>query len=243
MTRYRLCIGCIAIVFLAAGCASYERHPVPFKMPSSYPNATKVAGATIAAKAYDDPREAKKAFGWDIRDAGLYPVQIIFDNLSDNSLEVEPSQTFLVDGKGNMWSILDSEVAYDRVAKKSDISRIARAGVKPGLLGGLGGALIGAAVGIVSDENVLEAAGKGAAAGAAAGATLGGANAVGSESAARSAISKDLMDKSLENRAILPRTVAHGFIFFPGEAEGARELRLHLRVVETGDLYTVRLQL
>jgi len=234
---------CIVILFLIGGCTSHKRQVVPFKMPAAFPNATKVAGATVAARAYDDTREAKKAFGWDIRGAGLYPVQVIFDNLGDYFLEIEPSQTFLIDGENNLWSILDSSLAYDRVSKKSDMTRIAKAGVKPGILAAVGGALLGAAIGIVGGSNVGSAAGKGAALGAAIGATMGGAKAASSEGEARAEISDDLMGKSMQNRAIEPHSIAHGFIFFPGEAQGAGELRLQLRVVKTGDIYTVRLAL
>lgn len=244
MTKHRRFFSCfILISFLVAGCGSHKRQVVPFRMPASYPNATKVAGATIAAKAYDDPKEAKEAFGWDIRGAGLYPVQVIFDNLSDHSMEIESSQTFLIDGENNLWSILDSSLAYDRATEKSDMARTAKAGVKPGILAGAAGALLGAAIGIVGGQNVGEAAGKGAALGAAIGATMGGARAASTEGEARARISEDLAGKSLENKAIVPRSIAHGFIFFPGEANGAGELRLQLRVVETGDLYTIRLAL
>lgn len=243
MTSRTVLSYCIVILFLIGGCTSYKRQVVPFKMPAAFPNATKVAGATVAAKAYDDAREAKKAFGWDIRGAGLYPVQVIFDNLGDYFLEIEPSQTFLIDGENNLWSILDSSLAYNRVSKKSDMTRIAKAGVKPGILAAVGGALLGAAIGIVGGSNVGSAAGKGAALGAAIGATMGGARAAGSEGEARAEISDDLMGKSMENRPIEPHSIAHGFIFFPGEAQGAGELRLQLRVVETGDIYTLRLAL
>lgn len=243
MTSRTVLSYCIVILFLIGGCTSYKRQVVPFKMPAAFPNATKVAGATVAAKAYDDAREAKKAFGWDIRGAGLYPVQVIFDNLGDYFLEIEPSQTFLIDGENNLWSILDSSLAYNRVSKKSDMTRIAKAGVKPGILAAVGGALLGAAIGIVGGSNVGSAAGKGAALGAAIGATMGGARAAGSEGEARAEISDDLMGKSMENRPIEPHSIAHGFIFFPGEAQGAGELRLQLRVVETGNIYTLRLAL
>lgn len=233
-----------AMIFLfAVGCATYQRQPVSFKMPDAYPNATKVVGATIAAKAYDDPKEAKKAFGFDIRGAGIYPVQVIFDNLGDYSIQIEPSQTLLIDGEGNLWSIIDSSLAYDRVTKKSEMSRIGKAGAKTGFLTGAAGALLGAAVGIVSGENVLASAGKGAAMGGAIGATVGGAQAATSGVDAQAEIADDLIEKSLENRAIEPRSIAHGFIFFPGEAKGAGELRLQLRVIETGNIYTIRLGL
>ncbi|MDY6986876.1 MAG: hypothetical protein SWQ30_02365 [Thermodesulfobacteriota bacterium] len=233
----------MVMLFVMAGCAGHKTQVVPFQMPEAYPNATKVAGATIAAKAYDEPKEAKEAFGWDIRGAGLYPVQVVFDNLGDHSLEIEPSQTFLIDGENNLWSILDSSLAYARVTEKTEMARIGKGAVKPGLLSGAAGALVGAAIGIVVGENVGASAGKGAAVGAAVGATLGGAEAATSEGEARAAISHDLEAKALENKAISPHSIAHGFVFFPGEAKGAGELRMQVRVVETGELHTVRFSL
>jgi hypothetical protein len=243
MRIYGFFAGVILAFFVVTGCAGHKAQVVPFKMPGAYPNATQAAGATIAAKAYDNEAAAKEAFGWDIRGAGLYPVQVVFDNLGDHSLEIEPSQTFLIDGEDNLWSILDSSLAYDRVAQKSDMSRIGKGAVKPGLLSGAAGALVGAAIGIVAGENVAAAAGKGAAIGAAVGATLGGAEAAASGGEARAAISEDLAEKSLENKAIQPHSIAHGFIFFPGEAKGAGELRLQVRVLETGEIQTIRLPL
>jgi hypothetical protein len=123
------------------------------------------------------------------------------------------------------------------------MSRIGKGGVKPGLLSGAAGALVGAAVGIVMGENVGASAGKGAAVGAAVGATLGGAEAAASEGEARAAISEDLEAKTLENKAIEPHSIAHGFIFFPGEARGAGELRMQVRIVETKERHTVRFAL
>lgn len=241
--KHRYVAACMVIVvFLALGCSGYKRQVVPVKMPDAFPNATKVAGATVAARAFQDPAEARRAFGWDIRGAGLYPVQVVFDNLGPRSLEVDPSQTFLIDGENNLWSILDSSLAYERVAGKTEMGRIAKSAVKPGILAGAAGAILGAAIGIVSGQNVGEAAGKGAVLGAAVGATAGGANAATSREA-RTAISEDLEQRSLSNKPVLPRSIAHGFIFFPGEATGASELRLQLRDVETGALYMVRLAL
>jgi hypothetical protein len=233
----------ITILFLFGGCTSHKTQVVPFKMPGAYSNATEVVGAMVAARAYVDPEEAQKAFGWDIRGAGLLPVQVVFDNLGEHSLEIEPSQTFLIDGEDNLWPILDSSLAYDRVMDKTEASRIGKGAAKPALWSGAAGAVLGAAIGIVTGENVGESAGKGAALGAALGATLGGAKAAAFEEDARAAISGDLMEKSLENKAVVPHSIAHGFIFFPGEPRGATELRLHLRVVETGDIHAVRFAL
>lgn len=246
MTRNRfcvLCVICITVFSIAGACTSYKQQPVAFKMPSAYVNATQVAGATVAAKAFEDTKEAKEAFGFDIRGAGLYPVQVIFDNTGKNSLQIEPSQTFLVDGEGNLWSIMDSRLAYDRITEKTEMARIGQSGAKTGFLGAVAGGLLGGAIGIVTGEDVLSSAGKGAALGGAVGATAGGAKAATSGHDARAEIVNDLRGKSLENKSIAPNSIAHGFIFFPGEAKGKQELRLQLRVVETGDVQTLRLPL
>jgi len=246
MTRNRfcaLCVLCITVLCVGGACTSYKQQPVAFKMPSAYANATQVAGATVAARAFDNAKQAKEAFGFDIRDAGLYPVQIIFDNTGKNSLRIEPSQTFLVDGEGNLWSVMDSALAYDRITKKTEMARIGKSAAKTGFLGAAAGGLLGGAIGIVTGEDVLSSAGKGAALGGAVGATAGGAKAAVSGSDARAEVVGDLRGKSLENKSVAPNSIAHGFIFFPGEAKGKQELRLQIRVVETSDIQTLRLPL
>jgi len=36
---------------------------------------------------------------------------------------------------------------------------------------------------------------------------------------------------------VAPQELAHGFVFFPGEAKKAQELRLRLREADTGRVY------
>ncbi|MCX5831604.1 MAG: hypothetical protein NT140_06925 [Deltaproteobacteria bacterium] len=86
---------CLIVIFLlvaVAACTKYERQVVPFQLPAAYPNATEAAEATIAAKAYDGKDEAGNAFGFDIRGAGILPVQVIFDNKGAHSLEIVPAK-------------------------------------------------------------------------------------------------------------------------------------------------------
>ena len=166
-----------AVLLMAAwltACTSYERQVVPFKMPAAYPNATAVADATIAAKAYDNKEEAAAAFGFDIRGTGILPVQVIFDNAGGHSLEILTDKTFLVDEEANLWPILDQRMAYDRLSGATELGKVMPEAAKGGFLGGAAGAVIGAAIGIVTGQNVAAAAGKGAALGAAAGITMGG---------------------------------------------------------------------
>ncbi|WP_279384411.1 hypothetical protein [Geotalea toluenoxydans] len=49
----------------------------------------------------------------------------------------------------------------------------------------------------------------------------------------------DIRAKSLEGKVIPEEHLANGFIFFPGEAETAKELRLRLRQPESGIERTV----
>jgi hypothetical protein len=199
----------------------------------AYPNFTRAGGADIAAKSYDDPTEAGQAFGYDMRGSGILPVQVIFDNKGNHSLEIVPGQTFLVDNANNLWPVLDQNQAYDRIAKKTQMGNIAPNAAKGAFLGAATGALLGAAIGIVTRQNVGGAAGMGAAVGAAVGGTAGGVKgATDTEPQAR--IREDLNKRSLQNRPVRPGEIAYGFVFFPGEATKAKELRLQVREADTG---------
>jgi len=229
----------LSLLLAVGGCSTaYQARPLPFKAPSAYPNAQQVAGATMAAEAFADSKRAQEAFGFDVRGAGFLPVEVVFDNQGSHPLEINGAQTFLEDAQGNLWPVLDRNPAYEGATKYSQTKEIFKEGAYHGFLGAAAGALIGAAVGVVSGQNVAVAAGKGAAIGAAGGATLGGAKGYLSDEA-RHTITDDLRQKSLQNRPVEPRNLAYGFLFFPGEAPSARQLRLQLRETDTGAVYVV----
>ena len=230
----------IVIVFSAGCSTSYQAKPLPFKAPAAFNNVVNVEGAEVAAKAFVDHAETKETFGFDIHGAGMLPVQIVFDNQGPYSLEINGQQTFLEDEDGNLWPILSSKIAYERATKYAKTKQIFKKGAYHGFLGAAAGSLIGAAVGIVSGQNVAEAAGKGAAVGAAAGATMGGVAGYDSGDVYRS-ITNDLREKSLQNQAIEPKSLAHGFLFFPGEAGSARQLRLQLLEIDTDKVHVLKL--
>jgi hypothetical protein len=243
MSRFRLSIlFCCLVLPLAVSCTSYKSQQVPFRPPSSYANMQTIAGAEIGAQAYVDKALAKEAFGFDIRSAGLLPVQVVIDNGPGAALMVVPDQTFLIDADGNLWNLLDSRTAYQRVEKSSEYARIAKGGGKGALLGGAGGAVLGAAIGILTGENVASSAFKGAAVGGAGGAVVGGTQAGTSDDAGRQ-IGRDLADKQLVNQAVQPDSLAMGFLFFPGEATSAVQLRLQLKEEQTGLVHKVLLPL
>ncbi len=230
------------IVLLLAACTPYQSQEVPFRPPAAYAGMQVVGGAQVAAEAYADKARARDAFGFDIRGAGLLPVQVVIDNVGSHTLEVVPEQTFLIDAAGNYWNLLDRRTAYQRVEGSSEYARIAKGSAKSSLLGAAGGAVIGAAIGILAGENVGEALGKGAAVGAAGGALLGGARSASSGEEERQ-ISEDLANKTLENRSIKPEILGRGFLFFPGEAPSASQLRLQVRDADNGQLYNAILSL
>lgn len=231
------------VLLFAISCAtSYKARPLPFRAPASYGNAAEVAGAVVAAQAFAEPKKAEEAFGFDIRGAGMLPVQVVFDNQGPHSLKIVAEQTFLEDGVGNLWPILADKIAYERATKYAQTKEVFKEGAYSGFLGATAGAIIGAAVGIVTGQGIGSAIGKGAAVGAAAGATLGGAKGLASDDARREIIN-DLNRKSLENKAVNPQNLAHGFIFFPGEAPSAKQLRLQLIEVDTGKVHLLKFNL
>lgn len=226
--------------FLFSGCSTaYQAKPLSFKSPASLGNMVQAGGAQIGAQAFAEPKAAKEAFGFDVRGAGMLPVQVVFDNQGPHALEINPGQTFLEDQEGNLWPILTDKFAYERATKYAQTNKIFKEGAYSGFLGATAGAIIGAAIGIVSGDNVARTAGEGAALGAAAGSVIGGASGMASAGDARSAIVRDLRDKSLENKAVSSGQLAHGIIFFPGEAASAKQLRLQLKERDTGKLHTV----
>jgi hypothetical protein len=231
----------VALVFILACSTAYKAQPLPFKTPAAYQNAVNVDGVQVAGQAFTDPRTAKKAFGFDIRGAGMLPVQLVFDNQGQDSLEINPGQTFLEDDQGNLWPILSDNFAHQRATKYAQTNEIFKKGAYTGFLGAAAGSLVGAAIGIVSGQNVGSALGKGAAVGAAAGATLGGAAGAYGSKEARSSIVNDLQNKSLKNKPIEPGELSHGILFFPGEAKSAKQLRLQLKDLKTNKVYTVTL--
>lgn len=225
--------------FSACG-PTYKAQPLSFKSPEAYSNSVRVADTSIGGTAFSDPEAAKAAFGFDVRAAGMLPIQLVFDNQGNKTLEINPDQTFLEDEQGNLWPILTEEFAYERATRYAQTKEAFKEGAYKGFLGAAAGAVIGAAIGIVSGD-LGESVGKGAAVGAAAGGTLGGAGAYASNDA-RAAIINDLSDKSLKNRYITPGNLSHGIIFFPGEAKSTKQLRLQLKEKESGNVHTVYLK-
>ncbi|GFE56994.1 glycine zipper family protein [Geobacter sp. AOG1] len=230
---------CLALV---SSCATYKTQYVSFKPPEAYPNFQVVAGAPMAAEAYADQAQATDAFGFDIRGAGLLPVQLVIDNKSGQTMEIVSGQTFLVDDNNRYWNVVANRAAVERVEQYTASGAMAAGAGKTAVVGAIAGTILGAAIGIVSGRNVGEALGKGAVLGAAGGAVIGGVQG-GSDREREYRIADDIREKGLEGKAIPNAYLANGFIFFPGEALSAKELRMQVREKESGDTYSVMLKL
>lgn len=242
--RYATVALVIGAVALGVGaCTRYEQKAVPILHPSAYPNATQAFGVTVGARPYADKAVAQEAFGFDIIGAGVLPVQVAFDHLGQDPVEVVPSQTFLADSQGQLWNILDQSMAYNRLEKSTEWGKIAPEAGKGAFLGAAAGAIVGAAIGIVSGGNVLETTGKGAAVGGAGGAVIGGAKGMQDHQDVKRTIRDDLRNRSLENKPIPPQAISHGVLYFPAESLEARMLRLQLKNSRTGEVVTLQMPL
>jgi hypothetical protein len=242
--KLKLMVYLILPIFALSGCTAYKTQYVSFRPPEGYPNYQTVNGVAIGAEAYADKEAAQNAFGFDIKGAGgLLPVQLVMDNKSGSGLEIMPGQTFLVDDDNRYWNVIPTNVAIERLEKSTDLAAFFGSGAGKGaVLGAVGGAVLGAALGIVSGRNVGSALGKGAALGGAGGALFGGVK-EGTSSERQYKITDDIRAKGLEGKLIPPDSLANGFIFFPGEASSAKELRLQYVVKHTGTVHSVVLKL
>lgn len=225
-----------------AGCTAYKSQYVSFRPAEAYANKQEIGGAIIGAEAYADQVDAKEAFGFDIRGAGLLPVQLVMNNLSGGTMQIVTEQTFLVDDKGRYWQVVPNHVAVDRVEKSTQLAALGKGAGTGALWGAAGGAILGAAIGIVSGKNVGNIMGKGAALGGAAGAVIGTSKEASSTDR-QATILNDIRSKGLENRAIPTEYLANGFLYFPGEAKAAKAIKLQLKERESGKVHTATINL
>lgn len=225
--RLALTLGLVCL--LLAGCATYGERVAPVPMPGERGDAVSIDGAQVIARVFRDPDLAERAFGFDIRGAGLLPVQIVVDNRSGAELALQPDQILLVDEAGQGWPLLSADTASERVRASVAKGETVMAGARGSLLAGLAGGVVGAAVGIVTDRDIAESAGKGAVIGGTAGAIGGGAAAYADLGRK---IRRDLARHQIDDRLVDDGELAYGFLFFPDEASGgeASSLRLGVRI-------------
>lgn len=226
-----------------SACATYENRSVSFRPPQEYANYQDADGLMVGAEPFADKKQAEDAFGFDIRSAGLLPVQIVMDNRSGQGVEVVSGQTFLVDGSNRYWKILSNSEAVERVEKATEAGAIMGGAGKGAGWGAAAGAILGLALGIVSGRNVGESVVKGGVLGGAGGAVIGGASKAGDDRQREYKIADNIRDKGIEGKVMAAGNLANGFIFFPSEAESVKDLRLQLRYRNSGTVKTINLRL
>jgi hypothetical protein len=239
--RKSICL--LIIIAHLSGCATYESRSVSFRPPQDYANFQNSSGLEVGAESFADQKLAEQAFGFDIRAAGLLPIQVVIDNKSGQSVEVVPGQTFLIDETNRYWKILTNREATERVQKATDTGAIASGAGKGAAFGAAAGALLGLAVGIVSGRDVGSSVVKGGVIGGAGGAVIGGANKAGDDRQRDAKIADDMREKGVEGKIMSAESLASGFIFFPGEVASARELRLQVKFRGDGRVQTLNLKL
>ncbi len=224
----------LVVAFAAGGCQRYERRAMPFSAATDYASHQSVDGADLGVLLMDDPGQAEDAFGFDIVGAGVLPAQVVIDNNGSESVQVVPSQCYLVMPNGDRYGLLDPDKARERIGRRTSWGEVGPRAGRGALLGGAGGAILGGAIGVVTGKNVLRAAGKGAVVGAAGGAVAGGVEGA-TEPDTNRAIAADLRSASLQNERVAAGETGHGILFFPGEARGAIQLHLMLQEFPSGD--------
>lgn len=236
----------ICLLIIAAqlsACATYESRSVSFKPPQDYVNYQNTSGLMVGAESFADPKLAEEAFGFNIRGAGLLPVQVVIDNKSGQGVEVVAGQTLLIDDTNRYWKILTNTEAADRVQKATATGGIVSGAGKGAGFGAAAGALLGLAIGIVSGRDVGSAVVKGGVLGGAGGAVIGGASKAGDDRQREYKISDDVREKGVEGKIMQTDALASGFIFFPGEISSAKELRLQVKFRADGRVQTLNLKL
>jgi len=224
----KICYLVFSALFLI-GCSTYGHRVAPVPLPSLQNDHVNIDGVLLVARAYVDEDAAEKAFGFNIRGAGLLPVKVVIDNQSGESVRLLGQQTFLLDKKSQAWPLLTARQANERVTNRVQIVETVLGTGTSTVLMGAAGAIAGLAIGVLTGENLGTAAMKGAVLGGAAGAIYGGTS---RNNEIKGDIAYDLAGRSLQNQQIGAGELAHGYLFFPGlnEAESAQILRLSLIV-------------
>jgi hypothetical protein len=228
----RFFAGFLSVLFFLSACTSYKPQATPFRLPQSQANMQNHNGLSVAASTYQSEEEAKAAFGFNITKAGLLPVQVVFDNQTYQTFQINPSQTFLVNDREELFPVLDNQSAYDRVQRTTGFQEGVKGLAKGAFWGSAAGAVIGAAIGVAAGRSAGDYAMRGAVTGAAAGAIMGVGQGAGDTNVARQ-ISDDLSNRSLKNNPIKPQEISQGIIFFPAEAGRPAQLKLQLREKDT----------
>jgi len=218
----------ICLLFINACSKAFVAKPVPFKMPSVYGNEVRIDKTIAAAEVFNNPRQDKKLFGFDIHGAGMLPVQVVFENMGYRDFQVIIDQTFLEESNGNMWEVLTGDIAKARATQHAQDKKALKEAGKKGMIAAAMGAVIGAVVGTLTSSNVGKTVGTGAAVGAGGGAVYGAVKALEKNDEEQKSL-KHFKNTLIEHKPIKGGCITRGFMFFPGEAKKPKILWLTLK--------------
>jgi hypothetical protein len=197
----------------------------------------------VGAESFAEKSIAEKAFGFDIRAAGLLPVKIVIDNKSAQGIEVISGQTFLIDGANRYWKILTNREAVERVKKATDSGGIISGTGKGVAWRTAASSLMDLAIGIVSRRDLASSVVKGNVLSGAGGAVFDGASKTGDDKQQEIKIAEAIREKGVEGKIMPAESLASGFIFFSGEVSSVSELRLQIKSRDSGRIQTLNLKL
>jgi hypothetical protein len=222
-------ISLLIIAMLLSACATAKSRSVSFRPPQDFVNYNNISGLKVGAEVFDDTKLAEEAFGFDIRAAGLLPVQVVMNNRSGQVVEVVADQTFLIDDNNRYWKVLSNREVAERFQKAADGGAITGGIAKNAVPGASAGALLGMTFGVVSRGDAGSAIVKGGTSGGAGDAAAGGVGKAGDDRQREIKIADDLWNKGIDGKVLLEETLASGMVYFPGEVTFAKELRLQVK--------------
>ncbi|MDR1297128.1 MAG: hypothetical protein LBO05_07110 [Deltaproteobacteria bacterium] len=215
---------CFSLI-MGACAPRYEFKAIPMRPLDNYPNKTQFTDGRVGAMAFFNDAQVTKTFGFNLKKAGVIPVQVTLQNdQAQGGLTL--NKATMLDADGLLWEVLPSNVVYQRINEHTSGGLSGEQGLRRTALWGLAGGILGAAVGVATGTSVGEAAGKGAAVGAA----LGTVSAIGQNSVGDSEeeIVRDFSSRSLDHATVDAGELANGMLYFPSEA--GKPVRLNLTV-------------
>jgi len=150
---------CLILVFYLVtltGCATYQ--PVKPRVvlhPTEYPNAITYEGISIAAipfnprrSVYADPKDPHPSKPiYNLLEAGVCPVRLIFFNESNEAVFIDPTQITCIDTSGTIYHPFNETEAGDTIVASQAFKSWVKGAVTGAVIGSLIGAALGAAIG------------------------------------------------------------------------------------------------
>ena len=100
-----------------SGCASYKRSRIDVRRVQAYPCHCGIQGIWFAADPCDCPEKAKQGFYVDVTKRGFYPVNLVFENETNDRLLILREKIELIDASGNIHRPVRSTIMFDDFEK------------------------------------------------------------------------------------------------------------------------------